>query len=145
MKLTTEILSTFAAVDGGNNDVTVSIVAGIVSLGVAYITYIGAEKYKARKARAEPKDRVELLFERYDEALKQKDADNDELRILLKDAQDKLSEATRKLNHSYYEQSRLKGELERMKAQYHDAAKLDQKDRDNIQEGLDASNIRNKQ
>lgn len=143
MRLTMDALSVFAAVESGNNDIIVSVISGVVALGIAYITYIGAEKYKAKKAKAEPKDRVELLFERYEAALEQKDSDNDELRALLREAQEKLVAAEKKLNHSYYEQSRLKGELERMKAQYHDAAKLDQIDRDNIQEGLNQANKRN--
>lgn len=113
-----QILSNLAVVENGSNDILVSVISGAVALGVAYITYVGAEKYKEKKAKAEPKDRVELLFDRYDEALKQKDADNDELRKMLQEAEAKLHEANKKLNHSYYENSRLKGELEQLKSQY---------------------------
>lgn len=139
------MLSNFAVVDTGNNDVVVSVVSMISALGVAYITSVLAQRYKEKKAKAEPKDRVELLFERYDEALKQKDADNDELRGMLKEAEAKLHEVNKKLNQSYYENSQIKGELENLKRQYRAAAKLDQEDRDNIQTGLTASNKRNKQ
>ena len=139
-------LSTFAAViDGGNNDVVVSVVSMISALGVAYITSVLANRYKEKKAKAEPKDRVELLFERYDEALKQKDADNDELRGMLKEAEAKLHEANLKLNRSDRENGQLKDELENLKRKYRTAAKLDQQDRDNIQSGLNESNKRNKQ
>ncbi len=139
-------LSIFAAaIDGGNNDVTVSIVSAISALGVAYITSVLATRYKEKKAKAEPKDRVELLFERYDEALKQKDADNDELRGMLKEAEAKLHEANLKLNRSDRENGQLKDELENLKRKYRTAAKLDQQDRDNIQSGLNESNKRNKQ
>lgn len=134
-----------APLDSGNNDIIVSVVSMITALGVAYITSVLANRYKEKKAKAEPKDRVELLFERYDEALKQKDADNDELRTMLKEAEAKLHEANTKLNNSYYDNSQLKRELETIKRQYRAAAKLDQEDRDNIQEGLTESNRRNKQ
>ena len=140
-----QIFSTFAAIDSGNNDVVVSVVSMISALGVAYITSVVAARYKDKKAKAEPKDRIELLVERYDEALKQKDADNDELRTMLKDAEAKLHEANTKLNNSYYDNSQLKSELETLKRQYRAAAKLDQEDRDNMQEGLTESNRRNKQ
>lgn len=141
-----QMLNTFAAVtDTGNNDIVVSVISGAVALGVAYITTVLASKYKEKKAKSEPKDRVELLFERYDEALKQKDADNDELRGLLRDAETKLHEANIKLNKSDRENGQLKNELEDLKKKYRAAAKLDQEDRDNIQTGLTESNRRNKQ
>lgn len=144
MKLTT-VFDTLAVVDTGSNDITVSIISGAVALGVAYITNVAAQKYKEKKAKAEPKDRVELLFERYESALKQKDEDNDELRALLKDVQGQLKAAEKKLNSSYYENSRLKSELDNLKAQYHTAAKLDQVDRDNVRAGLDEADKRNRQ
>lgn len=93
----------------------VSVVGGII---IAYITNVVSKKVQEKREAKEPKDRVELLFERYDQALKQKDADNDELRAMLREAEAKLHEANKKLNHSYYENSRLKGELEELKAQY---------------------------
>lgn len=138
-------LSLFAVVDSGNNDVVVSVVSMISALGVAYITSVVATRYKEKKAKAEPKDRVELLFERYDEALKQKDAENDELRALLKEAQGYISTVEKKLNNSYYENSKLKTELDTLKSQYHTAAKLDQQDRDDAQGMINESNRRNKQ
>lgn len=141
-----QTLNTFAAItDSGNNDIAVSIISGVVAISIAYITSVVAQKYKDKKAKSEPKDRVELLFERYDEALKQKDQDNDELRIMLRDAESKLHEANKKLNNSYYENSQLKGELENLKRQYREAAKLDQQDRDDAQAGIDESNRRNRQ
>ena len=111
----TTSLSTFAALSEG---VQISLISGVVGIVIAYITNVAAQRYKEKKAKSEPKDRVELLFERYESALQQKDADNDELRIMLKEAENKLHEANKKLNHSYYENSRLKGELENLKAQY---------------------------
>lgn len=143
--MTTETLSLLAAVDTSNNDVLVSVVSAISALGVAYITSVLANRYKEKKAKAEPKDRVELLFERYDEALKQKDADNDELRGMLKEAEAKLHEANIKLNKSDRENGQLKNELEDLKKKYRAAAKLDQEDRDNMQAGLNESNRRNNQ
>jgi len=121
MKMVIETLSILANTTPTaqpNNDVYVSAISAISALGVAYITSVLANKYKEKKAKSEPKDRIELLFERYDEALKQKDADNDELRAMLKEAEAKLHEANKKLNNSYYENSQLKGELENLKRQY---------------------------
>ena len=116
MKIT--MFNTFAAIVP-SEAVQISIISAFGGIAVAYITNVVSKRVQERKAQAEPKDRVELLFERYEIALKQKDEDNDELRVMLRDAQAKLAEADKKLNHSYYENSRLKGELERLKAQYH--------------------------
>lgn len=93
----------------------ISVVGGII---IAYITNVVSKKVQERREAKEPKDRVELLFERYDAALKQKDAENDELRGLLKSAEAKLHEANLKLNKADIENSNLKADLERMKRQY---------------------------
>lgn len=126
-----------------NNSVAISLISTLGGITIAYITNVLAKRVQAKREAKEPKDRMEQLLDGYDRALKQKDADNDELRAMLREAQDQLREVERKLNHSYYENSRLKGELERMRAQYHNAAKLDQKDRDNVRKGLDESDKRN--
>lgn len=126
-----------------NNSVAISLISTLGGITIAYITNVLAKRVQVKREAKEPKDRMEQLFDGYDRALKQKDADNDELRAMLREAQDQLREVEKKLNHSYYENSRLKGELERMRAQYHNAAKLDQKDRDNVRKGLDESDKRN--
>ena len=107
------------------NDVINTIISVSGGVLIAYITNVVSKRVQAKREAKEPKDRVELLFERYDEALRQKDADNDELRAMLKDAEAKLHEANKKLNHSYYENSRLKGELEELKASYRAHRKSD--------------------
>lgn len=101
------------------NSVAISLISTAGGVLIAYITNVLAKRVQAKREAKEPKDRVEQLFDGYDRALKQKDADNDELRAMLREAQDQLREVEKKLNHSYYENSRLKGELERMRAQYH--------------------------
>lgn len=93
----------------------ISVVGGII---IAYITNVVSKKVQERREAKEPKDRVELLFERYDAALKQKDTENEELRGLLRAAEAKLHEANVKLNKADIENSTLKADLEQMKRQY---------------------------
>lgn len=108
------------------NSVIIATISGLSGIIIAYITNIVSKRVQAKREAKEPKDRVEQLFDGYERALKQKDDDNEELRQMLREAQDQLREVEKKLNHSYYENSRLKGELERLRAQYHSQIKKDQ-------------------
>ena len=66
-----------------SNDLLNTIVSVSCGVLIAYITNVVSKRVQAKREAKEPKDRVELLFERYDAALKQKDADNEELRAML--------------------------------------------------------------
>lgn len=101
-----------------NSDLLNTIVSVSGGVLIAYITNVVSKRVQAKREAKEPKDRVELLFERYDAALKQKDAENEELRGLLRDAEAKLHQANLKLNKADIENSNLKADLERMKRQY---------------------------
>lgn len=111
------------------------LISGISTLGgiaIAYITNVLAKRQQSRKAAKDPKDRVEQLFDGYERALRQKDEDIEELRKTLREVQTQLRDADKKLNHSYYENSRLKGDLEKMRSQYH-SQKTDSSDADAVQ------------
>lgn len=91
--------------------VTISIISTIGGIVVAYIVNVIAKKVETARAAKNPKDRIEMAFEWYDKALKQRDADNAQLR-------EELREALNKLDLSDKENERLRQQLHDIRNEY---------------------------
>lgn len=91
--------------------VLISVISTIGGIIVAYIVNVIAKKVEEKRAAKNPKDRIELAFEWYDRALKQRDEDNTQLRA-------ELREALNKLDVSDRENDRLRNELYKIRNEY---------------------------
>lgn len=115
-----------------NDNVTISLISGISGVIIAYIVNVAAKKVQKSKMEAQPKDRMEQMFDGYERLIRQKDAEDDRKVKAIQSLEEELAytrktvlrlEKALQLTHKELEESReevvqLKDMLEEMRKEY---------------------------
>lgn len=115
-----------------SDPVAVAIVSTFGGIVIAYITNVVAKKVQERKAAAQPKDRMEQMFDGYERLIKQMAAEDERKARIIKDQQTEIHRMKVKLNEmeenlenaqdelikSQNSKLKLTDELDKMRKQY---------------------------
>lgn len=115
-----------------SENVQISIISAISGIVVAYIVNVMAKRVQATKAKKQPKDRMEQMFDGYERLIKQKDLEDDRKQRYIKIIEEeltatklhvnKLEEAmdrtNQELEQSRVENQELRDQLDAMRREY---------------------------
>jgi septal ring factor EnvC (AmiA/AmiB activator) len=74
-----------------SDNVQISIISAISGIVIAYIVNVMAKKVQETKAKKQPKDRMEQMFDGYERLIKQKDLEDDRKQRYIKVIEDELT------------------------------------------------------
>lgn len=115
-----------------SDPVAVAIISTLGGVIIAYITNVVAKKVQEKKAAAQPKDRMEQMFDGYERLIKQMAAEDERKAQIIRDQQleinrmkqkltemeDNLQSAQDELIESHRSKVKLTNELDKMRKQY---------------------------
>lgn len=115
-----------------SDQVAVAIVSTLGGVIIAYITNVVAKKVQEKKAAAQPKDRMEQMFDGYERLIKQMAAEDERkaqiirdqqaeinrMKVKLTEMEDNLQAAQDELIRSHDSKVKLTNELDKMRKQY---------------------------
>lgn len=115
-----------------SDPVAVAIVSTLGGVIIAYITNVVAKKVQEKKAAAQPKDRMEQMFDGYERLIKQMAAEDERkaqiirdqqaeinrMKVKLTEMEDNLQAAQDELIRSHDSKLKLTNELDKMRKQY---------------------------
>ena len=86
-----------------NESITIALISAISGIIIAYFVNVASKKVEKQRAKKEPKDRMEQMFDGYERLIKQKDAEDERKAKLMTELEEELvatREMVRKLEHS---------------------------------------------
>lgn len=115
-----------------SDPVAVAIISTLGGVIIAYTTNVVAKKVQEKKASAQPKDRMEQMFDGYERLIKQMAAEDERkaqiirdqqaeinrMKLKLSEMEDNLQAAQDELIRSHDSKLKLTNELDKMRKQY---------------------------
>lgn len=63
--------------NNSNNTIAISLISTFGGIVIAYITYVASQRVQTKRAKRQPKDRMEQMFDGYERLIKAKDIEDE--------------------------------------------------------------------